>query len=303
MYETIEKTFNVSSPTQLNVSNICGSVEIYPGEEGVIQVSATKQPHTGDEKSTHIEITQDADGTVRVLTRFPEASWNWLFGSHPCEVDYVVKAPRQCSLKLSGVSNTVRVEGFEGDFNINSVSGEIDLRDLNGSVRIHTVSGDASGGRISGALDLDTVSAEICMKDSSLASIQAISVSGDVRICTSLGDGPYDFKSVSGSVRLTLPFNSHYTGELHSVSGDLISASPVSSYSRHHGSQLIDVQGGGVIVSLNSVSGDLSLDGDGEIPSAAEPVTTVSTETRLAVLERIERGELSVDEALGQLNV
>ena len=302
MSENIEKTFSVASPARLSVSNIRGSVEIHPGEDGVIQVTAIQQPHTGDEKRTGIEIAQEADGTVKAATRFPDGGWNWLFGSQPCEVDYVVKAPRQCSLKLNGVSNTVLAEGFEGSVSVNSINGEITLRDLTGSVRIHTVSGEADGEHIAGSLSLDTVSGDVALKESALSSIKANTVSGDMRIHTSLKEGPYDFKSVSGQVRLSVPPDTHCTGELHSVSGDLVSAFPVTGYSRHHGSQTINVQGGGVKISMNSVSGDLSLDCDGEIPPAPEPLKTVSSEERRAVLERVERGEMTVDEALGHLH-
>jgi len=302
MSETIEKTFTVSSPARLSVNNIRGSVDIHPGVDGVIQVTAIKQSHSGDEKRTEVEITQDADGTVRAATRFPDGGWNWLFGSYPCKVDYVVKAPRQCSLKLNGVSNMVHTEGFEGAVSVNSVSGKITLRDLTGPVRIHTVSGEADGERITGSLDLDTVSGDLVLKESALSSIRGKTVSGNMRIHTALAEGPYDFKSVSGQVRLTVPPDTHCTGELHSVSGDVVSAFPITANSRHHGSQTVNVQGGGVKISLNSVSGDLILDCNGEIPSAPEPLKTVSSEERLAVLERVERGELTVDEALGKMH-
>ncbi len=302
MSENIEKTFSVASPARLSVSNIRGSVEIHPIEDCVIQVTAIKQPHTGDEKRTGIEINQEADGTVKAATCFPDGGWNWLFGSQPCEVDYVVRAPRQCSLKLNGVSNTVLAEGFEGAVCVNSVSGEITLHDLTGSVRIHTISGETDGDRIAGSLSLDTVSGDVALKESALSSIKANTVSGDMRIRTSLTEGPYDFKSVSGQVRLSVPPDTHCTGELHSVSGDLVSAFPVTGTSRQHGSQMVNVQGGGVKISLNSVSGDLSLDCDGEIPPAPVPLKTVSSEERRAVLERVERGELTVDEALAQLH-
>jgi hypothetical protein len=302
MSESIEKIFTVSAPARLCVKNIRGSVEISPGEENIIIVSAIKKNHTGDEKRTEIEITQEADGTVTAATRFPDGGWNWMFGSQPCEVDYVVKAPRLCSLKLNGVSNTVQVGGFEGDTSINSVSGEITLRDLKGPVRLHTVSGDADGDAITGSLELDTVSGDITLKESSLKAIRANSVSGDMLIATPLAEGPYNFKSVSGDVRLIVPADTRCTAELHSVSGDIVSEFPVTGLARQHGSQTVTVQGGGVRVSLHSVSGDLSLDCDGVIPPAAETIRNVSSENRRAVLERVDRGELTVEEALAQLN-
>jgi hypothetical protein len=300
--EIFEQTFQVSGPANLSVNNICGSVEIQTGEDGVIRVTATKRSHTGDEKRTEIEIKQESDGTVKASTRFPDGSWNWLFGSRPCDVDYVVKAPRQCSLKLNGVSNSVKAAGFDGSVSVNTVSGDITLRDLNGSVRIHTVSGDAETENIRGSLDLETVSGDAAFNKSALVSVKANTVSGDMRIHSALSDGPYNFKSVSGDVRLIVPPETCCTSELHSVSGDLVSAFPVTNFSRHHGSQMINVQGGGVKIYLNSVSGDLSLECDGEIPHAANAAKNTSKEDRRAVLEKLEHGEMTVEDALGKLN-
>jgi hypothetical protein len=301
MSETIEKTFNVSSPASLSVGNVSGSVDISTGEDGIIRVSAIKRPNSGDEKRTEIELTQEADGTVKAATHYPDGGWSWMFGSHPCDVDYVIKAPRRCSIRVNGVSSTVKVEGFDGEVTINTVSGEITLGTLNGSTRIHTVSGDVDGERLSGTLGADTVSGDVWLKKSSLGSVNGKSVSGDMQITTPLADGPYDFKSVSGDVRLTLPPETRCTGELHSLSGDLVSAFPTSGYSGNHGSQTILVQGGGVKITLNSVSGDLSLDCDGELPAAPEPEKNISSEDRRAVLESVERGELTVEQALGKL--
>ena len=102
MSEIIEKNFVVGSPAHLDLRNIRGSVEIHPGEEGVIRVSATKDATSGDAKGTEIKLSQGADGTVKIATRFPEGAWSWLFGSFPCRVDYVVQVPRKCTLKING---------------------------------------------------------------------------------------------------------------------------------------------------------------------------------------------------------
>jgi hypothetical protein len=68
------KTLKRHSAALLSVNNLNGSVEIHTGEDGVIQVTAIKQPHTGDEKHTVIELSYEEDGTVKVATRFPGAS-------------------------------------------------------------------------------------------------------------------------------------------------------------------------------------------------------------------------------------
>ena len=64
MSEIIEKLFTVSSPAQLDLSNIRGSVEVRPGEEGVIRVEATKDANSGDANRTEIDLSQKADGTA-----------------------------------------------------------------------------------------------------------------------------------------------------------------------------------------------------------------------------------------------
>jgi len=297
--DTLEKTLTVSSPARLKLSNICGSVEIRPGEDGEIQVTAVKRPHSGDAQRTEIEMSQEADGRVTVATHFPEGAWAWLFGSRPCCVDYTVRAPRHCSLTLNGVSSTLEAEGFAGEFSVNSVSGVVALRDLTGDLHLHTVSGEVSGERLSGALDLDAVSGDVELAASSLPAVHAKTISANVSLQTSLGTGPYTFNSVSGEVRLMLPPDARCTAELYSVSGDLTTVFPVSSYSHTVGSQIVALQGGGVSLSMHSVSGDLSLDCEGGLPAAE--AQGLSAAERRELLERIERGELTVDEALARL--
>ncbi len=277
MSEKIEQFFQVSQPARLEVSNIRGSTEVRAGEDGVIHVEAVKQPSSGDEKRTEIQVSQQTDGTVRVKTHFPEASLGWLIGSQPCRVDYVITAPRACALKINGVSNDTFVEGFEGECAVNSVSGDLELGQLTGDLsasvvsgeleleavtgkmKLNAVSGDISGKHLSGTLDLNTVSGNVELEDSSLTSLEANVTSGGVRVETSLSEGPYRFHSVSGDVRLKVPAETHCTAELHSLSGGITVGLPQTSTMRRNGRQVAEVGGGGVLVYVNSVSGNLSL--------------------------------------------
>ena len=277
MSEIIEKTFTVASPAQLDLSNIRGSVEIRPGQDGLIHVTATKITSSGDAKRTEIELAQGADGTVRVATLFPEGAWSWLFGSFPCRVEYMVQAPRNCSLKVNGVSNEMVAEGFEGEFSFRSVSGDMTLRslqgpikvntvsgavemaELTGNLRLTTVSGKVAGKRVNGPVHLDTVSGKVALEESSLSSVEAKTVSGRMFYQTGFGAGPYRFNSVSGNVELLVPADTRCSAELHAISGKISTKLPASSISQQPGNQAIDIQGGGVKVFLQSVSGNLSL--------------------------------------------
>jgi hypothetical protein len=293
--ETIEHTFNVSSPAQLKLGNISGSVEIQAGEDGIIHVLAVKQPGSGDAERTKIECLQAEDGSVSIATRFSDISLGWLFGSQVCDVEYLIKAPRQSSLKVNGVSNTLYVSSFEGDFQFKTVSGDMTLQSLSGSMKIESVSGDIAGELLIGSGQLKSVSGDINLRDSSLTSASVNTVSGDVSLQAEFSAGPYKFNSVSGDVRLVVPAASSCNVEMHSVSGDFSTNFPVNQSSRRHGNQTARLGAGGIQISLNSVSGDLMVECDGEVPQA--PVNN-----SLEILSKVESGELSVDEALVQLN-
>lgn len=275
--EILEKTFSVSGSPRLVLGNIRGSVDIRPGADGVIMVKAEKLVTSGDANATTIEMTQEADGMIRVKTRFSEPWLGWLFGSRPCKVNYTVTAPRNCALEVSGVSNELFVEGFEADASFKTVSGEMTVRglkgslsfdsvsgemwlsDLTGNLHLNTVSGGVNGKHLAGTLSLNTVSGEVDFDQSTLQSVNATTVSGGMELETALGDGPYKFDSVSGDLTMKLPADVRCTAELRTVSGDLSIRLPASSISRQRGRQVTEVQGGGVKVFLKSVSGNMQL--------------------------------------------
>ena len=104
--ELIEKTFRVPAPARLSLSNIRGSIEIQPGDDDIVNVTAVKHLGTGNPDRTEIEIRQEEDGSVSVETRFPEAGFKLFGWRQPCKVDYTVRVPHACSVKRSGVSCT-----------------------------------------------------------------------------------------------------------------------------------------------------------------------------------------------------
>lgn len=277
MTEFIDKAFKVASPARLDISNIRGSVVIHPGEDGVILIHVSKDENSGDAKRTEIELSQAADGTVKVATRFPEGAWSWLFGSFPCRVEYVVQAHRKCSIKANGISSYIIAEGFEGDFSFHSVSGEmalhsltgpvkvdtvsgkVELADLTGDLHLTTVSGRVSGRQIRGPVHLNTVSGQVVLDELNLSAVDATSVSGRMEYQTDFGAGPYRFNSVSGDVELLVSPETRCSVELHAISGKLFTKLPATSIERQNGNQTAEIQGCGVKVSLQSVSGNLSL--------------------------------------------
>ena len=318
--EPIEQTFNVSGRARLVVSNVRGSVMVRPGEAGVIHVQARKHTDTGSHSD--VRITQDADGTVHAEVTDSQGMLSFMNFSKPCKVDFTIQVPAETDLKASVVSSSLDVAGLNGEMDLHSVSGNCELADLNGPLRINTVSGDVSASRLAGALSLETVSGDVRLDESSLGSAKVRTVSGDVLLQTPLGEGPYQFTSVSGDVRLVILPGVSCTLEISTVSGRIVSPqAQASSYPRHR-SQTVELNGGGVRISLKSVSGNLvigsSMDEAVSVPPMppappvppappmppappappVPPVPPAVTLTTAEILEKIERGEMSVEEGI-----
>lgn len=312
--EIIDKTFNVDTPASLTLSNIRGSVEIYPGDDSTIQVTALINQNSGDSERTEITISQIDNNHVSVKTDFRDG-WFGFPTRKPCKVEYTIRVPKECSLKVSGVSCSTAIQGLEGEMFIKSVSGKITLEDITGPLKINSVSGSIFGKIAAGSLDFHTVSGKIRLKESHFACIDGQTVSGNISIQTPLLKGPYRFDSVSGDVELLIPADTAFTGIIRSLSGRI--KTPLSTTGSHinGGYSRLEIQGGGVEVTSKSVSGSLffkpsketriaeinqSTSSETEVHSAS-PDTSSSTEHHMEILEGIANGELSVDEALEKI--
>jgi hypothetical protein len=301
--ETIEQTFQVpaDASARLDVSNIRGSVEVLPGEAGVIRITAVKQPQTGDLDHTEVNVSQAEDGSVKAEVKFREG-WRILGVSKPCKVSFTAHVPPQCTVHANGVSNSLKIQGLEGGFEVSSVSGEIALNALSGSLKLTTVSGDVDGETLQGNLQFQTVSGDVRLKESNLTAVTGNTVSGDIALQTALAEGPYTVRSVSGDLRLIVPVDTHCTAEVKGVSGKVHTTFPQAAYQHKNGSHIVEIQGGGVPVKLSGVSGDLWIGpAEGEIPEPA-PASAQATQpagpSRKEILDKIERGELSVEDGL-----
>jgi hypothetical protein len=305
--ETIERTFNVSLPARLVLSNIRGSVVIAPGNDLEVHVSAVKDNDSGDAARTMITIEQDADGMVRAETRYHHEG-SFLFGDRPCKVDYMVSIPKQCSVDCKGISNRAFIRGLEGDFSISTISGDVQLNGLAGTIRLNAVSGQVSGESISGTMDYKTVSGNLHLVESQLHSVKGSSVSAKVWLQTALMEGPYQFDAVSGSLYFLVPPGTACVVESNAMSGALITDLPISRDLRRAGYRRAEIGNWGPLVKFKGVSGNvLILSGEAGKSAAGEtnqssPATVQETPLDASqVLDKIERGEISVDEGIALL--
>lgn len=297
------QTFNVSTPAKLVVKNIRGSVIIRAGEANEIRIQAELESNSGNVNATRIEISQDTEGAVRAITHADTISGFLGGGSSPCKVNYTILAPSNCDIDLSNVSSSAVLEGFQGKFDLSTVSGNLAISDLTGELKVNSVSGDITGLRLSNTLWVKTVSGDIKLGDSQLNTFQAKSVSGHIYAESPFGAGPYNFDTVSGNVRMIVPPDSGCEIQMSTFSGDVF-VGISSTYIKQTGKlRHILVQDGGPMITFKSMSGDLEIITPDQltqpIPDQPKPeIKEPDVPDRMEILDRIGRGELSIEEGI-----
>src|SRR5207248_8215973 len=118
-------SFPVSGTARLTLRNVDGTIDIAAGEADTVSVRAYPHPGPGANQ-TEIEITQEADGRISVITHYLEDVIARLFHPHhhgPVRLDYTVRLPKNCEVDVAFVSGSARLQGLAGEFVLRSVSG------------------------------------------------------------------------------------------------------------------------------------------------------------------------------------
>lgn len=239
------------------------------------------------------------------------------------------------AVTIQTASGDINTHALSGSVRIQSASGDISIERAEGEISVQSASGDVTLDQISGTLDMTTASGDCQVRSSALRSCRARTASGDLDVTTPLApDGEYEFGTVSGDLLLQVPQETRMTVAMKTVSGDLSCALPSTTTEGGKRHRTLAVNGGGVPVQVKSVSGDCSIRAANsnlpplpataplrapappapprppappmppmpDAPSAMQETMPESdfSET-LSVLQAVERGELTIDEAMEKL--
>lgn len=255
--ELYQQTFQIDSPGRLVVKNIRGSVSLVTGAEGVVKVKAEKILHDGVDDDLLLEIYQQGTTIYALATKRERFR---IFGAIlPCKVHFTIEAPPSIRLKVKTVSASVNADGFSGDIEINTISGRQEISNLAGVLDLGSTSGAISGRILAGRAAISNVSGKIQVAESNFTSLHAKTISGKLQIQSGIGEGPYDFSSVSGSITLAVPEDANFNLFASGVSGEFISDLVV--HGSGIGSRSWQATGGqgGTPVKMKTVSGRMSL--------------------------------------------
>lgn len=297
----IEEQFAVGEECALSVGNISGRIAIHAGDAGVIVVRAVKRGRDSAIENTLIETSQEGD-RVRVRTR---SASDGVFGftRGVCSVDYDITVPLGCAVEAKAVSADIFVAGTGGSLRLDTVSGDAEIDDVRESCALRTVSGDVTAQRVTAPLTIHTTSGDVSVRASSVPSLNAHTVSGDLTIESPLAmEEQYFVKTVSGDLTLIVPGDTGATIDMRTVSGRVESAFPASVVNVVNPGRRTwqgVINGGGAHVEMRSVSGNLRIRASTPVPAAPSPEERDAAVNE--ALSALERGEITVEEAMSRI--
>lgn len=247
------ESWQVGERPSLDVRVPVGTIEVYTGDAGVIQLTIDS---TGADE---FEIYQTGD---RVSVRHPS---RW--GKRGRHTRMVAHVPVGADIEISSTSGEVRLVGSLGVVRVHTASGDIQAGDaakldattasgdfacgdVAGDVHISSVSGDCTVGRVGGRLDATLTSGDLRV-ESCDGDVLVSSTSGDVRVGR-CGGSDISMRSISGDVRVGLPGGIRVEAEISTLSGRAVLPDPVPA------TDLDDRRP--VRLQLKTVSGDIRVE-------------------------------------------
>ena len=197
--------------------------EFVTGEKAVLHLEARSGTVVVEGRATdrvtvdavvHIwtDISADADDAVvlvergmeqdahRVIIRAPQLAhqregWGAIFGAKSGQIDYRVRVPQRCAVRVLSRSGSVQVTGTEGVVHTEALSGKILLEDItgectivsrSGTVMAERITGDVNAEARSGKLKLRTIRGNVQLEARS-GTLDVDDVEGDARLSASSG--------------------------------------------------------------------------------------------------------------------
>ncbi|MDT5269698.1 MAG: hypothetical protein QOH49_1884 [Acidobacteriota bacterium] len=220
----------------IEIRGINGSVSAEPASGGEVEVVAVKRARRSDPDEVRIEVVRHAEG-VLICAVYPNP------GGEPntCEVSSQNRGSHVHDNDTT-VNFTVRVPAGVR-FNGRTVNGGVRARDLGADVDVKSVNGDVS------------------VSTTGLARAQTVNGS----ITAVLGHADWaaglDFKTVNGSIDLTLPASLSARVEAKTLNGEITSDFPLTvsgTFSRRRLSGTIG-GGGDRLLNLETVNGSVQI--------------------------------------------
>ncbi len=257
--QNFDRTLNVSASPDLYISTPSGRIQIVPGTDSQVHVSAhlhARGTFGGDVQNHISQIIanppiRQSGNTLHIGEVDPEqrALYNNI------TIDYQITAPRSVALNLRSGSGDIEVDNLGRYLKGESGSGSIRAHGIAGPAELHTGSGDIELQQTGqGNVEAATASGSIRIQGLD-GGLTARTGSGDIEAGGQLA-GPARLQTGSGSIRLHLGPGAHYTLDASTASGTIRFPGNYNS-DAHHASA--PVNGGGPTLEARTGSGDIEV--------------------------------------------
>ena len=294
---SFDKTYSVSGPLRLELTNSSGAVEISGGSPGEVtihaDVSISSFGFGGENPERRLQeilaqppIEQRA-GILRVgnsLSHINRVSIAYRI-EVPAETEISITAASgeqtirsvRGPLKITVASGAVHVSQVEREIQINSMSGAVDVRDAGDDVRANTASGeinvdgakgDVRASTMSGSveiarpgnrIDAGSMSGTITVHGAQ-SDVKAKTVSGGLNVQGNPASNTFwSLASTSGSINISAPSSSNFQFSAESRSGGIHADIPIVIEQQDRHSLRARVGNGGGRLEMHTTSGSIRI--------------------------------------------
>jgi DUF4097 and DUF4098 domain-containing protein YvlB len=288
-----DRSFTVTAPIRLELSNASGNVTITGSADNKVHVH-------GDVRSSGIgfespqkrldaivgnpPVEQKGD-TIRVgkdLSKIHNVSIAYTIEvPHDTEISTQVASGEQNisnirgPVKVDSTSGSIKVNGVERQTTLNTLSGSIDAQNIGDDLRASSASGSVIASKIKGdvrisalsgetqiigpggRVDADTASGSVEVQGAT-RDVKAHAVSGTVNVQGNPGDTSYwDLKTTSGVVHLGVPTDANFRLSAEAVSGQIKTDVPIVIEEQGKHSLRARMGNGGGRVEVHTISGEI----------------------------------------------
>ena len=292
-----DRTFTVSGPVHLELSNGSGSVDIRGSADGKVHIHGKVSGSwtiLGNAEKNVAEVVANPplEQHADVIRIGKNSSW-----LHNVSIEYQIETPHGTDIdagvasggisvdnvsgpvKASSASGYVHVYRVDRDVQISAASGSIDVSNVGGVLHVSSASGDIAASDIKGEVKVTAASGSIRIHkptdrveaSSASGSVEVEGATNDVKVRAISGaikvtgdpsaSHYWELKTVSGSVDLRVPSNASFLLSAEATSGDIRTSLPVVLEEQSKHSLRAHVGSSSGRVEIHTLSGGINVRG------------------------------------------
>jgi len=293
---TFDRTYTVSGPIRLDLSNASGQIRITGTSDSKVHIHGdirargfvfNNPEKQARELSANPPIEQRPD-IIRVGKNFTDLNG--------VSIDYTIELPHNAevstkvasgeqtisnlqgpvkidsasgaievskierSVQVNSASGSIRAQDLGDDFHASAASGNLNVRNVKGDVRIHGISSSINITEPGGRVEAGTTSGSVEVSGAG-NDVSASSVSGRVSVRGNpSGNSYWNLKTTSGTVEVGVPPSANFHLSAQAVSGNINTGIPIVIEDQDKHSLRARVGNAGGRVEIHTISGGIRVE-------------------------------------------